>query len=148
MKLKKEQHYVNLLQPLYNILKKVGYLLAFKHSNKTIKTLINCIVSTETRDNLSVAASKRIYSDKEKTNLSNSHLGKKLSLATRTKISDSATELWGKAVQVKYTQLGTSERYPSLTASANNLKVSRTANSKAIHTGKLLRNRWLLTYIT
>ena len=126
------------MEPQYNILKKAGSLLF----NKTIKTLINRIVSTETRDNLSVAAAERIYSDKEKTNLSNCHLGKKL------KISDSATELWDNAVQVKNTQLGTTERYSSLTASANSLKVSRTAISKAIHTGKLLRNRWLLTYIT
>ena len=129
------------MEPQYNILKKAGSLLF----NKTIKTLINRIVSTETRDNLSVAAAETIYSDKEKTNLSNCHLGKKLSL---TKISDSATELWDNAVQVKNTQLGTTERYSSLTASANSLKVSRTAISKAIHTGKLLRNRWLLTYIT
>ena len=108
--------------PQYNILKKkAGSLLGFIHSDKTIKTLINRIVSTETRDNLSVAAAERIYSDKEKTNLSNCHLGKKLSLATRTKISDSATELWDNAVQVKNTQLGTTERYSSLTASANSL---------------------------
>ena len=61
--IKKEQHYINLLEPEYNILKKAGSLLGFIHSDKTIKTLINRIVSTETRDNLSVAASKRIYSD-------------------------------------------------------------------------------------
>lgn len=47
-------------------------------------------------------------------------------------------------MQAKDIQLGTTERYSSLTASAKSLKVSRTAISKAIHSGKLLKNRWLL----
>lgn len=91
--IKKEQYYIDMLLPEYNILKKAGSLLGFKHSDKTIKILKNRIVSAETRNSLSESASKRIYSDKEKSNLSISHLGKKLSLTTRTKISDSATEL-------------------------------------------------------
>lgn len=123
------------MKPEYNILKEAGSLLGFKNSDKTIETLRNRIVSATTRNNLWVAASKRIYSDKEKINFSNFHLGKKLSLATRTKISDSAIELRGKAVQAKDTQLDTIEGYSSLTASANSLKVSRTAISKAIRTG-------------
>lgn len=123
------------MKPEYNILKEAGSLLGFKNSDNTIETLRNRIVSATTRNNLWVAASKRIYSDKEKINFSNFHLGKKLSLATRTKISDSAIELRGKAVQAKDTQLDTIERYSSLTASANSLKVSITAISKAIRTG-------------
>lgn len=91
--IKKEQYYIDTLLPEYNILKKAGSLLGFKHSDKTIKTFKNRIVSAETRNSLSAAASKTIYSNKEKSNLSISHLGKKLSLITRTKISDSAIEL-------------------------------------------------------
>lgn len=141
-----EQHYMDLLKPEYNMLKKAGSSLGFKHSEETLKFLREeRKVSENTRRNLSLAASKRILSKQEKNKLSVSRLGKKMPLSTRTKISDSASELWGITVELKDTKSNTKEQFPSLTKAAERTGVSRTAVKKALVSGKLIKNRWTIS---
>lgn len=64
--LNREQYHIDLLNPEYNILKKAGSLLGYKHTTKTLDAFKNRMVSTKTRNNLSLAASKRIFSKEEK----------------------------------------------------------------------------------
>ncbi len=97
----REQHYMDLLKPEYNILKKAGSSMGFKHSEETLKWFMQeRKVSENTRKNLSSAASNRILSEKERNKFSLSRLGKEMSLSTRAKISDSANRLWGITVEV------------------------------------------------
>lgn len=84
--LNREQYQIDLLNPEYNILKKAGSSLGYKHNTKTLDAFKNRTVSQETRNNLSLAASKRIFSKQEKEKLSISHLGKQLPLSVRKKI--------------------------------------------------------------
>ena len=144
--IKREQHYIDLYKPEYNILKKAGSSHGFKHNESTLKLLRETRVTKETRKNLSLAASKRSFSDKEKEKLSNIRLGIKLPLFTRTKISVTATKLWGVAVDVEDIESGITEQFTSLTFAANSIKVSRTAVKKALLSGRFIKNRWKVTY--
>ena len=142
----REQYFIDLLCSEYNILKKAGSSLGFKHSENTLKKFKEeRKVSKVTRENLSLAAKKRILT--EKKNLSLARLGKKLSVTTREKISAFATNTKGVQVKVEDTKDGTTQQFTTLTAAGHALKVSRTAIKKAVVPGKLLKHRWIITYI-
>lgn len=91
--IKKEQHYIELLKPEYNIFKKAGSSLGFKHSEKTLNLFREeRKVSDTTKKNLSWAAKKRILTPEEKKKISIYRLGKRLPLETCNKISASTSE--------------------------------------------------------
>lgn len=52
---------MDLLEPEYNILKKAGSLLGFKHNESTLNKFKNRTVSESTRNNLSLAATNRTF---------------------------------------------------------------------------------------
>lgn len=141
----REQYFIDLLKPEYNILSKAGSSLGFKHSEDTLKKYKDRKVSETTKKNLSLAASERVLSNKEKEKLSLSRLGKNLSLDTRNKISISTSKLWGAPVQVKDIESNTIQQYLSLTDAANAVKVSRTAVKKALTTGKAIKKKWIVS---
>lgn len=129
----REQYYLDLLKPKYNILEQAGSSLGFKHSKETLEFFKNNRkVSEETRKNLSLAATGRILTEEDKNKISSSRKGIKLSDETRAKISAAAISLNGVAVIVK--NLITLEviEYTSLTEAAKAIGVSRTAVKKAI----------------
>ena len=132
------------MKPEYNILKTAASSLGFKHSIDTFEVIKNHTVSADTKHNLSLAASKRIYSDKEKFSIA--RLGKKLTSAIRSKISNTTTKLRGKKVLVNDIQSNEVQEFISLTAVAHSLIVSRTAVSKCLTKGKRLKNRWHIYY--
>lgn len=49
--IKREQHYIDLLKPEYNMLKKAGSSLGFKHSKSTLETMRSRDVSAITKNN-------------------------------------------------------------------------------------------------
>lgn len=57
--IKREQHYLDLLNPEYNILKVAGSLTGFKHSEETMEKFKNREVNDMTKENLSKAATGR-----------------------------------------------------------------------------------------
>jgi group I intron endonuclease len=134
----REQFYLDVLKPEYNILQQAGSSLGFKHSEKTLEFFRNNReVSVETRKNLSLAATGRILTKEAKKKISSSRQGIKLSDVTRAKLSAAATTLIGVPVIVK--NLITLEviEYTSLTEAALAIGVSRTAVKKALITGNL-----------
>ena len=143
--IKQEQHYMDTLQPEYNILKTAGSSLAFTHSEKTLKWFRERKVSDSTRKNLALAASKRVLTLDEKNKISLSRLGKVMPLTTRIKISNTSNQLRGLAVNVHDTLDNISKGFPSLTVAAEYIKVSRTAIKKALLSSKLIQNRWTIS---
>ena len=69
----REQYYLDLLKPKYNILEQAGSSLGFKHSKETLEFFKNNRkVSEETRKNLSLAATGRILTEEDKNKISSS----------------------------------------------------------------------------
>ena len=144
----REQYFIDLLKPEYNILKKAGSSLGYRHTEKTLKLLKeNRIINEDTKKKLSIAASKRTLTEQERKKISVSRIGKKMLLDTRNKISESTTKLRGVAVRVVNKESGETQEYTTLTKTAEALKVSRTAISKCLLLGKPLKNKWDISYI-
>lgn len=137
----REQFYIDKLKPEYNILERAGSYLGFKHSEKTLNFFRNeQKVSDETKKNLSLAATGRILSEQDKDKISEKRKGIKLSEETKAKISVSTTSLIGVSVVVKNIDTEVKTEYKSLTEAAKAIGVSRTAISKAMSSGKILKN--------
>lgn len=138
--IKKEQYYLDLLKPEYNILETAGSSLGYKHSDETLKYFREKrIITDETRENLSIAARERILPQEVRDKISEKRKGIKLSEATRAKISESAIILRG--VKVNITNVETNEilSFDNLTAAAKHAGVSRPAIAKALKNGSLVK---------
>lgn len=145
----REQFYLDLLKPEYNILEQAGSSLGFKHSEETLEFFKNSRkVSEETRKNLSVAATGRILTESERQKISDSRKGIKLSDETRTRISASTTALIGIPVIVKNIDINEEIEYINLTEAAKAIGVSRTAVKKALDSGKLLKKLYYVATIS
>jgi group I intron endonuclease len=139
----REQYFLDLLKPEYNILNKAGSLLGFKHKAETLEFFKNeRKVSDSTKENLSKAAMGRILSPEHRKKLSEQKEGIKLSNITRAKISKAAVILRGVTVSVKDIKTSVTTEYASLTEAAMALGVSRTAVRKSVDLGRLIRNRY------
>jgi|SRR5919204_3450991 group I intron endonuclease len=142
----REQYFLDLLKPEYNILTKAGSLLGFKHKTETLEFFKNeRKVSDSTRENLSKAATGRILSLELRKKLSEQREGIKLSSITRDKISKAAVALRGVTVAVKDIETSVTKEYASLTEAARALNVSRTAVRKSVDLGRLIRNRYSIS---
>lgn len=141
----REQYFLDLLKPEYNILNKASSLLGFKHKTETLEFFKNeRKVKDSTRENLSKAATGRILSPELRKKLSEQREGIKLSSITRVKFSKAAVVLRGVTVLVKDLETSVTTEYASLTEAAIALNVSRTAVRKSVDLGRLIRNRYLV----
>jgi group I intron endonuclease len=140
----REQHYINLLKPGYNILEQAGSSLGYKHREETLKLFKKRKLTEEARNNLSIAATGRVLSEEVKEKISNKRKGIRLSEETRTKISDAAVKLVGVKINVINIETDESLYFDSLTNAANYLNVSRTAISKVLRTGKTLKKVYVI----
>ena len=143
----REQYYLELLKPEYNILKKAGSLLGFKHGKVTLEKFALREISEETRKNLSLSATGRILTDEDKNKIASKRKGIKLSDVTRAKISLAAANL--RDVKVKITNINTNEslEFATLTEAGKSLGVSRTAVNNALIRGKILKKQYKVTSI-
>ena len=141
----REQYYLELLKPEYNILEDAGSLLGFKHKTETLQFFKNeRKVSDSTRENLSKAATGRILNPELRKKLSEERKGIKLSSITRAKISKAAVALRGVTVSVKDLETSITTVYSSLTEAAIALGVSRTAVRKAADLNRHIRKRYFV----
>lgn len=98
----REQYYLDLLKPEYNVLEQAGSSLGFKHKAETLEFFYtNRRASEETKQNLSLAATGRILTEEDKKKISDARKGINLSDETRAKISAAAIALRGVSVTVK-----------------------------------------------
>ncbi len=146
--IKREQYYLNLLKPVYNILQTAGSSLGFKHSKDTLDYFKKVRkLSAQAKEKLSIAASNRVLSSLEKTKLSVIRKGTKLSDNTKKKISSTITSLIGVPVSILDTKTSTEKHYISLTEAANDIGISRTAIKKASVTGNILKQRYIASQV-
>lgn len=143
---KREQYYFDLLKPQYNILQIAGSSLGYKHNKETLDFFKNFRkVSEQTKKNLSIAATNRILTESDKSKISSSRLGLKLSNEIRNKISVTVTSLIGVPVVVNDVENNVTTDYLSLTDAAKALGVSRTAVKKACISQSILKKRYYIT---
>lgn len=145
--LAREQYYLDLLKPAYNILSIAGSSLGYKHTVQTLDKFKVRTFSSKTLDNLSKSALGRVLSDETKAKISVAHKGKTLSEATRSKLSVITTERIGIRVEVINTVTGQIYLYDSLTSAALTLGVSRTAIKKAMDLGRLIGKTFSIKFI-
>jgi len=144
----KEQEYIDLLKPEYNINPTAGSSLGYKHSASTLDKLRNrdysFLHNEDTRLKLSAAATGRILSSEAKAKISIARSGTKLSIETRTKLSAAAAEIRGVAVLVTNLETGDIVEYSTMTEASVGLNVSRTAIKKVLQSGKILRGKYII----
>lgn len=146
--LDREQYYLDLMKPEYNLLKIAGSSIGFRHSEKTLNFFKNeRKISEETRSKLSKAASSRVLTELEKKKLSEIRLGSNLTEVTRKRISESITSQIGVSVVVKDLETSLDKTFNSLTQAAEYLGVSRTAVKKCCIKKSILKKRYVIKII-
>jgi len=140
----REQYYFLMLSPEYNILEIAGSSLGFKHSEETLELFKNRIISEETRNNLSLAATGRILTEEDKIKLSEIRKGIKLSDETKARMSAVFTTLRGVKVIVKNINTNEELEFTSLTEAGKYIGVTRPAIRKYIDTGKPIKNQYIV----
>jgi group I intron endonuclease len=147
----KEQEYIDLLKPEYNINPTAGSSLGYKHSAATLEKLRNrdysFIHNEETRLKLSAAATGRVLSEEARAKISAARRGIKLSIETRAKMSAATTAIHGVAVEVTNIKTGDIVQYSTMTSAGAALGVSRTAIKKVIDSGKIFRDNYTIKLV-
>lgn len=142
--LDREQYYIDLLKPEYNILKKAGSTLGYKHTIKTLEKFKARKFSKETLANITKAAKGRIIPKEIRTKISKARLGFKISNETRAKLSGIVTAKIGIAIEVTNILTAEVKEYTTLTSAALALGVSRTAVKKAMNSNKILKKTYII----
>lgn len=142
----REQYYIDLLKPEYNILSKAGSTLGYKHTTETLKKFKTRKFSKETLVNITKAAKGRVLSEETRTKISKARTGIKLSNETRVKLSAIGTAKIGIAVKVTNIITNEVKEYATLTLAALALGVSRTAVKKAINLGKVIKKIYTIKF--
>jgi group I intron endonuclease len=129
--IEREQYYIDLLVPEYNILKTAGSNLGYKHTE-------------ETKARMSKAALGRKHTEetiaKISASTSVSRLGRKHSEETRLKIGESM----GTSVKVTDTETGITTIYPSKRQVARELNTSLDTVRNYIISSKPFKGRYLI----
>jgi group I intron endonuclease len=140
----REQYYLDLLNPDYNVLEIAGSTLGYKHTEETLKVFKKRVLSEEGRNNLSIAATGRILSEEVREKISEKRKGIKLTEETRAKISKSASDLIGIKIDVINIETNEKLSFDNLTSAAMYIDVSRTAVAKALKNGKLIKKIYII----
>jgi len=138
--LAREQYYLDLIKPGYNLLSVAGSSLGFKHSEETLDKFKSRVLSDEARANLVASATGRVLSEDTKAKISAARSGIKLSAETRAKMSAATAAIQGVAVEVTNIQTGITEQFSTLTDAASFLGVSRTTVKNVVKSGKIFRD--------
>jgi group I intron endonuclease len=140
----KEQYYIDLLKPEYNILRTAGSTIGYKHTSETLEKFKYRKFSNETLANLRESAKARVLSKETRAKISASRKGIKLSNETRAKLSAIGATKVGVAVEVTNIISNEIKEYATLTLAAKDLGVSKTAIKKAMNSGKVIKKTYLI----
>ncbi len=139
----KEQHYLDLLDPEYNILKNAYSLLGYKHISETIAKLKLKKVSQELKDILSSVHSNKEVSQETRDKLSlattNYKKNNTLSPESLANITARTTEREGVAVILLNIETNEKLEFPTLTKAGEYLGVKRQAIRNAIKRESLVK---------
>ena len=141
---KREQYFIDILKPEYNILTTVGSSFGYKHSEETLRKFRLRKVSDETRASLAKAATGRKLSIDIRAKISAARKGIKVSKQTRAKLSAATTTIQGVGVEITNIKTKEIKKYLTLTEAASALGVTRTTIKNKIKSGKIFRNIYII----
>lgn len=130
----REQYYLDLLNPEYNILKKAGSTLGFRHSDETIAKF------RETRKN-------RVFSEETRGKLTENNLNR--SVEYKEKLRARLLELnLAKGHEVEVTNILTNEKtiYPTIRQAAKEIGVAHVSVMRVIESKKILKATYKISY--
>lgn len=147
--LKREQFYLDLLNPEYNILKFAYSMLGFKHSEENIALFKLKKISPEHKEILSLTHKGKVVSEetREKLALATAQYKKKnpLSPEALANIKAKTTEREGVAVTVLNTHTNEVWKFTNQTEAGEFLGATRQAVYNAIKRGKHIKGIYLIT---
>lgn len=155
--IEREQYYIDLFKPEYNILKVAGSLFGYKHTEESLAKMKEIAQnrSEETKAKLREAALGRTFNHTEETKikLRDAILGIKRSEETRAKLRVIQSKrkkhpVAGIKIKVKDTQTRETFFYDSVRITAKELNSNHTTISNYVKSGKLFRDRYLITRST
>jgi group I intron endonuclease len=139
----KEQYYLDLLKPEYNILKNAYSLLGFKHSPENIEKFKLKKISQEHKDLLSsVHLGKEVSQEtRDKLSLATANYMKNnpLTREALANITTKTTEREGVPVTLLNTKTNETLEFPTLTKAAEYLGIKRQAIRNAINRGSIVK---------
>lgn len=135
----REQYYIDLLKPEYNILSTAGNSSGYKHTEDTLRKFKLRKVSDKMRTNLAKAASERILSKEARVKISIAWTGVKVSDETKAKLSFIGANIRGVSVNITNIVTGEVKEYSTLTLAGLALGVSRTAVKKAMDSDRIIK---------
>ena len=154
--IEREQYYIDLLNPEYNILKVAGSLFGYKHTPESLDKMREIALnrSDETKAKLREAALGKTYNHTEETKikLRDAILGKNHSEETKEKlriIQSNRTKhpVPGFKIEVKDLETGQTFIYDSMRTAGKELNSNHRSLSYNLDNGKLFRGRYLITKI-
>jgi len=149
--LEREQFYLDLLIPEYNILKYAYSLLGFKHSQETIDKLKDKIISPEHKEILSLIHKDKIVSPDTRAKLSfataNYKKNNPLTPEALDNIKSKTTEREGVSVLVLNTQTNEVKEFINQTEAGKFLGVTRQAVYNAIKRNTLINGIYFISKI-
>lgn len=154
--IEREQYYIDLLKPEYNILKVAGSLFGYKHTIESLQKMSEIAKnrSEETIAKLREAALGKTYKHTEETKkrISEFMQGRKHSDETKEKlriIQSNRTKqpVKGINVQVKDILTGEITIYDSLRSAGKGLNSNHKSMKNNLDNGKLFRDRYLITSV-
>lgn len=152
----REQYYIDLLKPEYNILQVAGSLFGYKHTAETLAKMSEIALnrSDETKAKLREAALGKTYHHTEETKikLRDAILGIKRSEETRNKLKSIQSNrkkhpIVGIKVEVKDILSGEIFNYDSLRLAGKELNSNHNTINKYLKSGELFRNRYKISKI-
>jgi len=145
--IKREQYYIDLLKPEYNILQKAGSSLGYKHTKESLakisRTSAGRTLNEETRAKMSAALKGEQNPMFGKKGEMHPRFSKKHSEKTRAKMSSSK----GIAINVLDVKTNITTKYLSGNQAAKAISCSPTTLQKYLKSGKILKNRYILSKV-
>jgi group I intron endonuclease len=154
--IEREQYFIDLLKPEYNILRVAGSFFGYKHTPESLEKMREIALnrSDETKAKLREAALGKTYKHTEETKikLRDAVLGKKHSDETKAKLRVIQSTrikhpVVGFKIEVKDVHTGQILYYDSLRAAGKEFNTNHVTLSYNLNKGKLFRDRYLITKI-
>jgi group I intron endonuclease len=155
----REQYYLDLFKPEYNILKVAGSLSGFKHSESTRERLSKFysgrVFSKEVRKKISLSLKGRVHTVEALAKMSEAKLGYKKTEEHKNKISASSvgrthtdeskfkiSKTRGTAIVVYNIETGEKLNFPSVRSVSRHFSVSNNTIARYIKSGTLFQGKY------
>lgn len=147
--LEREQFYLDLLIPEYNVLNYANSLLGFKHSQDSIEKFKAKIISPEHKEILSLIHKGKLVSEETRNKLaaatSNFRKNNPLTPEALANIKAKSIEREGVAVSVLNTQTKEVKEFTNQTEAGQYLGITRQAVYNAIKRGSIIKGIYIIS---